>query len=99
MRIYKKNKFISVKFSIIADEEWPLTAADSGCYWTREKRVENQVQCQAECELENGCVGIAYSPTHEDGQYCYLCSYPVTLKDASNGFGFYKMPGVEGTTQ
>ena len=61
--------------------------------------MENQVQCQAECELENGCVGIAYSPTHEDGQYCYLCSYPVTLKDASNGFGFYKMPGVEGTTQ
>ena len=61
--------------------------------------MENQVQCQAECELENGCVGIAYSHTHEDGQYCYLCSYPVTLKDASNGFGFYKMPGVEGTTQ
>ena len=87
-------------YFIDIDNAWPLKAAGKSCtnYAKMQTQVETQIQCQALCELENGCVGITYSHTHEEGQHCYICYNTIAQKDASNGFHFYQMPGVIGKT-
>ena len=95
-----QNALYMIIIHLYKDNAWPLKAAGKSCtdYAKMQTRVETQIQCQALCELENGCVGITYSHTHEDGQFCYVCYNTNAEKEASNGFHYYQMPGVKGTT-
>ena len=81
-------------------DPWPMRKQGWGCT-DRDRTalsVENQIQCQAECELKNGCVGITFSHTTKNlyGNNCVICYNTVTEEVAIDGFNFYKMPGVKG---
>ena len=74
---------------------WPIYGEKKYCtghHLANEDLVENQKDCQEQCELVDECVGITYSNLPGNFRYCYICSNDE-LKDASNGFSFYRRQG------
>ena len=71
---------------------WPRVGENKYCtghQLANRDAVENQKDCQDQCELVNDCVGITYSNRPGNSKYCYVC-LNEELRDASNGFSFYK---------
>ena len=56
------------------------------------KEVENQLQCQALCEADIGCLGISYSydTTHGYENECYICKGDDLVDGGVSGLGFYR---------
>ena len=82
-------------FALILIDWWPLEGKDMMCsnyeYKNLQRADNGQIQCQIKCvnHKEFDCVGIIYSYTKGFTHYCALCKDDV-LKDATNGFGFYR---------
>ena len=54
--------------------------------------VKDQATCQAQCELDSQCIGIAYSPESLFKDWCFIC-LDDELSDLY-GFGFYRRLGI-----
>ena len=60
--------------------------------------VTSQIECQAKCESNKDCLGIAYSHDPNHNKFCYLC-IDDSLIPISNQFAFYRKPGNIGHIQ
>ena len=54
--------------------------------------VTDQQSCQLQCELNQDCIGIAYSQLSHFNDWCFIC-FTDTLSDFGHQFGFYRRPG------
>ena len=55
--------------------------------------VKDQATCQAQCELDSQCIGIAYSYENPFEDWCFIC-LDDELWDFGYGFGFYRRLGI-----
>ena len=55
--------------------------------------VKDQATCQAQCELDSQCIGIAYSHESPFEDWCFICP-DDELSDFAYGFGFYRRLGI-----
>ena len=55
--------------------------------------VKDQATCQAQCELDSQCIGIAYSHENPFQDWCFICP-DDELSDFAYGFGFYRRLGI-----
>ena len=55
--------------------------------------VKDQATCQAQCELDSQCIGIAYSYENPFEDWCFIC-LDDELWDFGYGFGFYRRSGI-----
>ena len=55
--------------------------------------VKDQATCQAQCELDSQCIGIAYSHESPFEDWCFICP-DDKLSDFGYGFGFYRRLGI-----
>ena len=71
--------------------KWPKESSDNmGCQNSNIHGIgHDQLACQEFCEMDSGCVGVAWS-SHSD-TLCYLCQ-DDNLEGVCCGYGFYRKP-------
>ena len=90
-----------MKYTFLSLALWPQDGENKYCtghQLANSDDVENQKSCQNQCELVDECVGITYSNKPGNTKYCYICLNDE-LRDASNGFNFYRRQGKTSSFQ